>query len=233
MTLNTSRFALTYPQDSDSPDGPSQIQDLAQDVETRLGYAGARGGKSIVSPEQQTTSASYVFLGTPDRVQGIDLPTDGLIVVAFQGLFKSSVASTGRAAIFLGATQLKARHGRAGAGSSVDVVEAPTTGIVYSPLVSAGGAGLATIGSGADTTDADVTTGQAVGGIVENTQTLYVASGSTGFGPSPGISAGLCYIFAAAGTYDVGVKFKISSGTLSAKGRKLWVWTKEFPTSGV
>lgn len=39
---------------------------------------------------------------------------------------------------------------------------------------------------------------------------------------------GFVVLFAAAGTYDVSVQFKSSSGTVTAKERKLWVWTMGF-----
>ena len=35
-------------------------------------------------------------------------------------------------------------------------------------------------------------------------------------------------VFAAAGTYDISVQFKASSGSVTVKNRKLWVWTMGF-----
>lgn len=214
MSLNTTRFALTYPEDSDPPDGPSQIQDLAGDVETRLGYAGARGGKSIVTTEQNTASASFVELGTPDRVQGIDLPTDGLILVRFLALFKNDgVAGQGLAALHLttGGTPTQVKSYQDAAGPLGQVASSQGTNR-YAALFSAGGGLKCTTAAGADYT-APVTTGQIVGGATND--------------------GGLVAIFAAAGTYDVSVRFRAISGISYAKERRLWVWTKEFPSSGV
>lgn len=42
------------------------------------------------------------------------------------------------------------------------------------------------------------------------------------------LGGGVCVIEADAGTYDVSVRFKRSEGKLSAKERKLRVWTREF-----
>jgi hypothetical protein len=39
---------------------------------------------------------------------------------------------------------------------------------------------------------------------------------------------GVCYVFAAAGTYDVSVQFKASSGSITAKSRKLWVSSVDY-----
>jgi hypothetical protein len=38
----------------------------------------------------------------------------------------------------------------------------------------------------------------------------------------------LCYISVAAGTYDVSVKYKISTGTLTVKERRLWVHSVQY-----
>lgn len=168
--------------------------------------ATVRRGKCIVATEETTTSTSYATLTTPDRVSSVVLPTDGLIFVTYLALMKSS-ASTGYAAIYVGSNQ--ASIGR-NDGAPV-AVEAGVGSSSYYGLVHTTGAGLSSAASSA-ANSSNVTTGQVVGGPI----TLFPSAGGT------------CAIFAAAGTYDISVKFKTASGTLSAKERKLWVWTQAF-----
>jgi hypothetical protein len=167
---------------------------------------GVRRGKSIIATEESRTNTSYGTLTTPDQVSSVVLPTDGLIAVAFTGMFKSSANAAGSAAIFIGATQLSYDNG----GVAPGVQATPTTGTnVYRHLASTP-IGLEMSSAGLTWTG-DVTTGQAI-------------SASTSVG-TPG---GPCYVFAAAGTYTVSVQFKATSGSVTAKERKLWVWTIGF-----
>lgn len=163
-----------------------------------------RRGKSIIATSESRTSASYGLLSTPDRVQNVVLPTDGLIHIAYQALWKGP--NTSKAAIFLGSNQLKI----ASSGYAPQAAEtAAATGSWWHPLVSAPGNGLVST-AGADPgqdTGSNVTTGQLIGH----------------FGAAGGIAA----VFAAAGTYDVSVQFK-SGGTVSVKERALRVWTVGF-----
>lgn len=187
---------LPYPVAGDPPNGPSQIQALANAVATRLVSA----GKSIIATEESTTSLTYVTMTTPDEVSSVVLPTDGLIAVFFQAMIKNT-ADTATAAIFLGSTQVKVADqssaspifAQAGGGSSGNYKS-----IVSSPL------GL-TAADGAPAYTGDVTTGQILG-------------------VNP-VSGGPCYIFAAAGTYTVSVRYKtgINSTSVTVKNRKLWV----------
>jgi hypothetical protein len=175
----------------------------------RTNGAYSSGGKANIAAAESTTATSYAIgnLTTPDRVQNVVMPTDGLIAVWYQAIWQNTVASNARAAIFLGANQVKAGVGT-GAPVAVDT-SGPTDvnddgGLFTNPgagtgalLSTAGGAGAAT----------EVTTGQAVG---------------SGLG-------GPVYIFAAAGTYDVSIQFKNSAaGTLTVKNRHLWVMPMAF-----
>jgi hypothetical protein len=163
-------------------------------------------GMSSVAGAENRVSAAYGLMATPDRVTGIVLPTNGLLVVTFQAWWNESVSAAARAAIFLGSNQLKIASNTASAPS---VQEAGTNGGTVGqsvPLVSYGG-GLASAPPAATGYTADVTTGQAVG----------LAS-------SANVATwGSCRIFAAAGTYDVSVQFKATSGSVTVAGRKLWV----------
>lgn len=168
-----------------------------------LSYTGVvHRGKSIIATEETRTNAAYGTLTTPDRVQNIVLPTDGLIAVAYTALFKCSVSGAGRAAIFVGANQLKGMA----SNSAPTIQECSSANATnYDWLLTVGG-GLSSLISG--TSDASsITTGLAFGW---------------------GASGGPAWIFAAAGTYDISIQFKSATGTCSLKDRRLWVWTTSF-----
>jgi hypothetical protein len=168
-------------------------------------------GKSIIATTESRSNVAYGTLTTPDQVSGLVLPTDGLIVVTYQATWQESVNGAARAAIFVGATQLKLADSTAAAPVVQEASLACGTANIDKPLSShtAGlsgpiGAPNATVYSG------DVTTGQLVG--------LTGAGGASG----------AVSVFAAAGTYTVSVQFKSTSGSVTAKNRKLWVWTIGF-----
>lgn len=175
--------------------------------------ATTRRGKTIVATEETVTSTSYTTLTTPDTVSSIVLPTDGLIFVGFQGMWKESVSGAARAAIFLGTDQLKLADNNATAAPAVQETSLSAGGAadLYKPLATSQ-LGLMGNSSAGTAYTGDVTTGQIIGML----------------GPSSTYYAGVVPLFAAAGTYSVSVKFKSSSGTVTAKNRKLWVWTMGF-----
>lgn len=170
-----------------------------------------RRGKSIIVTEETRTNTAYGLMTTPDRVQGIVLPTDGLICVAYQAMFKSTITGgSGKAAIFLGANQLKAPIAATAAPGVQEASSNNSAANVYRPLSSYYGGLIGDHDATAYT--GDVTTGQIVGGENNTAQP----------------QGGVCTIFAAAGTYDISVQFKDAAGTVSVKGRSLWVWTLGF-----
>ena len=166
-----------------------------------------RRGKSIIATEEARTNVAYGTLTTPDQVANLVLPTDGLIRVAYQAMWKESVNNTANAAIFFGANQIKIADATTASPGVQEAANAKGAD-VYGPLYSAPlGLSPGISGVGADTTayTGDVTTGQLVG-----------MAGATPNG-------GVCVVFAAAGTYTVSIQFRASSGTVTAKNRKLWV----------
>lgn len=185
--------------------------DVAELATTLAGYLGVsqsgtvRRGKSIIATEESRTNTAYGKLTTPDQASSIVLPTDGLLGIAYQAMWKESVSGASKAAIFIGANQLKV------ASASAPVVqEAGNSGVVnvYAPL----GTAVFGLGSGAASGagyTGDVTTGQIISGGLA-------------------VGSGVVYLAAAAGTYDVSVQFKSTSGSVTAKERKLWVWTMGF-----
>lgn len=186
---------------------------LASAVQAAAGLNGAstRRGKSIIATEESRTSTAYGTLATPDQVSSIVMPTDGLICVAYHALWKESAVNTGNAAIFLGGNQLQYQ----GSNPTVQRAQAfnRTTANVYTAL-STYPAGLHTPTHEPITTADPATTGMLVG------HSNFAAGDEFGYG--------ICHIFAAAGTYNVSVQFKSSSGTVTVKNRRLWVWSMGF-----
>jgi hypothetical protein len=181
---------------------------LAASTNQRLGLNGSGTvgrGKSVIATSEARANTVYGTLTTPDRVAGVVLPTDGLIAIAVQATWFESVAGAARAAIFLGANQLRV----ASAAGAAVVQEAQTGGTPSTavPLHTFGG-GL--ISENASGSSSDVTTGQVAGASTGTTQN------------------GICYAFAAAGTYDVTIQFKASSGSVTAVNRRLWAWVVGF-----
>ncbi len=166
-----------------------------------------RGAVSIAGAETRVAGGgSYALLATPDRVQNIALPTNGLILVAYQALWKTSVASDGAAAIFIGANQLKIADVN---GAPVAAGVTAVLDTYYYPLFSnSSGLKARSWPAPLSSDSSEVTTGQALGAGAED--------------------AGICAIFAAAGTYDVSVQFNTTASTVTVKNRHLWVWTIGF-----
>jgi hypothetical protein len=157
---------------------------------------------------ESTTATSYAVgnLATPDRITQIVLPTGGLIAVWYQALWQNTVTANGKAAIFLNATQLK-NPSTAGAPAVQETAGNGTVNI--DAALSTYGPGL--IGQSGSTNMTEVTTGETIG-----------RSNVAGEG-------GTCWIFAAAGTYDVSVQFKnTAAGTTTVKNRHLWVASFDF-----
>lgn len=148
----------------------------------------------IIATEESRTNVAYGTLTTADEIASVVVPENGLLLVGYSALFKSSVGAAGNAAVFLNSNQLK----RPDAAGPPVAQEATTVGAgTYSYLTSAY-YGLGRVG----TAESVVTTGMALGGTEVG---------------------GLCAVTAAAATYTVSVRFKASSGSITAKERKLWV----------
>jgi hypothetical protein len=224
LTFNTTtRRALRWLTGSNLvSDIDAGFQALAEDVDAQL--LTRSFGKSIVATAETRVNTAYGLMPTPDRVQSIVLPTDGLIAVLYQATWQESVADAARAAIFIGSNQLKVPVNLA----SLPDVESARSGSTSTaqdyPLLT-DPVGLVTPANSLPYSG-DVTTGQAVGISQGGTTALslcYDVAGSKITVPAHG--GGACYVFAAAGTYDVSVQFKATSGSVTVKNRKLWVWS--------
>jgi hypothetical protein len=209
VTINTARFALPSPEDTDSPNGPAEFAALTDVVEDRLGYAGAQGGASVIPDEQNRSNTAYGLLGAPDRVQGVVIERAGdILLIDFHALWHCITIGGGSvtAAIFIGSNQLKKRAD--GAVPAVQEVTLSSTG-GYTRLYTSPGVGLASAAV-PPTDEQNVTTGLIAGSEPISIDNL------------------------APGTYDVSVQFKTGSGkTVEVKERRLRAWTREFPSSGV
>lgn len=180
---------------------------LSAAVQTLLNEktAGGTTKKSIIATEQSRTSATFGTLTTPDEVE-VTLATNGLLAVWFQATWLNTVVSTGKAALFLGANQVKQNQAESTTAPAVAESNSPL-GTKFTPIsTSVTATGGLTSGTGEAEYTGDVTTGQIINGR----------------GVWPGAPL---YIFAAAGTYKISVRFKSSSGTVTAKNRKLWAIT--------
>lgn len=170
-----------------------------------LGNMGRWYAPTIIATEQERENVAFGTLTTADEVKSVVLPENGLIVIGYDANVKSSAGGAGRIAVFLGANQLKADEG----GVSPSVQEASTFEAGFTHITSSAG-GL--VKTDKKEWTGSVTTGQVLGrGFSAKTEAQ--ANGMSG----------LCYVFAAAGTYNVSVQYKATSGKVIAKERKLWV----------
>lgn len=188
-----------------------------------------RRGKSIVATtETLVTPVAYAFAATPDRVQNVILPTDGIIRVRYQATWQESVAAAARAAIFLGATQLQAAKGDAAGASAIGVCEAGTGAAGAGNDVPLSSCPVGLVSGRGGPYSGDVTTGQIFGLAQASSASILTVGGLSCAPAAPFGHGGHVDIWAAAGTYDVGVKFKASSGNVTVKNRRLMVEVVSF-----
>jgi hypothetical protein len=172
-----------------------------------LGLADSRG-KSIITAEESRTNTAYGPLGTPDQVQNVGLPTDGLFVIGYFALWKCSVANAASASLFLGGNQ--AQISLTGTPIPQEVTHQAGSANRYTALTTTA-QGLSTTQSGSSATGSVATTGQ----IIATTGATLSGTNFDG--------GGFTVIWAAAGTYTVSVQFRASSGSVTVKERRLWV----------
>lgn len=177
-------------------------------------------GYTGIATEETRSNVAYGKLATPDQVSSVVLPANGLLLVAYQARWKKTVDDTlypGRAAIFLGANQLKTAVATDPTAPSVQEATLGTTATLdkYKPLAT-GPSGLVSYNVTGNSYTGDVTTGQVLGSRAAD------SIGAVGV-PLGGFTA----IFAAANTYDVSVQFA-TGGTCAVRDRKLWVWAIGF-----
>lgn len=181
------------------PDTQAYLQALATAVDARVPQI----GKLYVPTQETIVSTTYALATTPDRIQNVVMPTDGLFAIGFIGMWKVSAAATVNACVHLGANPVKAPNTASG-GSPINAEAQASPGLAtgYTWVTTSKFGMAGTMAAGADAST--VSTGM----------TLW----NQAFG-----DGGLVQVFAAAGTYDISVQWKTSTGTLSIKERRLWV----------
>lgn len=167
----------------------------------------------IINSEQHRKSTSFGTLSTADEITNVELPTNGLIVVIYRAEWRLEAGTpggvNGHAAIFLNEEQLRVPDTNNGDAVTQEVTHG-SANPGYFALLTTYWNGL---NSNENTSDAtgpsSVTTGMALG-ILGGTS---ISSG------------GPCYIWAAAGTYTVSVRYRSTNASYGcgADERKLWV----------
>lgn len=152
-----------------------------------------------ISKEETRESATFGTLPTADLIKEVIVGEKGLVKIGYSARFKSSVSAAGKAAIFLGANQLKLYT------TESKAVAASTIGTGFRNLSSSNTTGLAVYASG-DAVGADATTGQLL---------------------SVSLDGGMAELWLAAGTYDISVQYRATEGKVSAKERRLWAEVPE------
>ncbi len=159
------------------------------------------------TPDEERTrkvlreNAAFGTLTTPDEIKEVVVPTNALLLIGSSFGLKSSVSGAGRAAIFIGANQLKGAAG--GANPVVQEVATTAAGSLQHVTTYPGGLSIQTFAIWG----ADVTTGQTLGDVAA---------------AAVPVLGGFAVIFVAAGTYNITLQFKATSGNVTAKERKLW-----------
>lgn len=232
---------------ADILDGTLTATEFSATLAAQLGVndgANVRRGASIIATEEARTNAAYGTLATPDQVANVAVPTGGLVLVDFSALWKESIAGAARAAIFIGANQLKVRDTDQAApqlqAAAIDGAGFAVGTNVYRAVRSFPGGLFASHNpSGAHTSDPTTGVASAVIGSTANASVLSCEVGGgnrrfnvgagSGYGPSGGIG-GLCLIEGiAAGTYTIKVQYLASGGgTVTVKERRLQVWVVGF-----
>lgn len=183
--------------------------------------AGLTGGASVIATAEARTNTAYGLLTTPDRVQSVIVPTNAVLEIAYQAQWKESITGAARAAVFIGSNQLKiAKNIAAGPVTQAALINGNA---VYVNLATSGFGLVSNAGDVSDVA-APATTGQVIGvAPIHGVGLAYELDGSSITLPTDMPVGGACRVAVSAGTYDISVQFKASSGSVTAKNRNLWV----------
>jgi hypothetical protein len=114
----------------------------------------------VIATEESRTNTAFGTLTTADEIKSVVLPENGLLLIRFTALVKSSVEGNGRVALFLGTNQLKLP------GVTVPVVsEVSTSGTNFS-TIAPGPAGLVRL-NGTSYVTTGMTLSDSGGGVCE------------------------------------------------------------------
>lgn len=212
------------------------ITNLADKLSTaeaeRLGLSATgtvrRGTTFVASEEARTgTVTAYDWMPTPDRVSSVVVPTNGLLWVIYRAAWKASAAAAGRAALFVGSQQVVT--GGRGGQTGPEAEAAISYGLSnYRPLLTCP-AGVASLIDETAYTPSATSVPTSVGVALDPSGdssglSLEVGGEDLGSATGSGVFGGIWIGRIDPGTYDVGVKYKASSGSVTAKNRELLVW---------
>jgi hypothetical protein len=152
----------------------------------------------VIPTEESRSNVAFGTLTTADEIKEVVVAENALVVVGYSALVKSSVSAAGKMALFLGANQLKQ------IGTTTPEVQEATTVSTALGNCSTGARGLGYTGVGTSY----VTTGMVLGNGTEGNQGGFTIVQRL-----------------AAGTYNISVQYKATSGSVTAKERDLWVMT--------
>lgn len=203
------RFGLWVPEDTDAPDGPSDLTKLAESITSGLDKSGGQSAMSVISGAQSRENAAYGVLGTADQVN-VTLDKASFVDILFYGEVKQSVSEAGRAALFIDSTQAQAINTANGAF---------TTGPAQTPkwASTAGFMAIFTDGPGIDVVGAVGAEGLQNGciiGAAANDPTVAEFS-------SVRKGATAVRMWVTAGEHTISVRYKASSGKIEARNRVL------------
>lgn len=232
----------------------TRITQVIQLIET-TGMENARevrsAGSSLIDTEEARTNVAFGTHTTPDIVRGIELVRPGLLAVAYRALIKESASGAGRAAIFVNGAQLQMFRGitngtglqqqavpqaaypyGSGAANTYWLLQTVPWGLIsYGTSGGVPGAVLPadTVPVALGLANASGFPGfiweennangklEAIAGLADNGALQYATSGG-----------GQVLIPLPAGVYDVDVRTKSTSGSVSLKQRKLYVEGRPF-----
>lgn len=203
---------------------------LAPSVASAIGMSQTskkRRGKCVIATEESRTNTAFGTLTTPDLVEDLVLESDGLIFIAYRALWKqSATGNAAKAALFLGENQVKIAREGLGNVTQAATPDNTSAGTTYYGHLQSFPGGL--MSNFLDQVLAAPDTAGQIHGISGNAGAVMLGATnvndvvhSAGFG-------GICVLEAAAGTYDVSVRFAATSGSVTVKERKLRVWSESF-----
>lgn len=203
---------------------PTEIANANIATAAAIDLSKINGGLSFfkavnIATEQSRTNTAYGTLTTPDQITDVVVPTDGLIVVGYQALWKESVDAAAKAAIFIGSNQLKIAYPQTNQTQAAHLEWAAAD--KYGLLTTSPSGLVGVHGISLSAYPAPETTGQLLG--ASGDPAVIIAYSEIGTArTSVTVGSGRAEIFAAASTYTISVQFKASSGSVTAKERKMW-----------
>jgi hypothetical protein len=87
----TTNYSLRYPEDTDAPDGPAQMQNLADDVDTSLAGVAALLPTYVVKPSDQSVTSSTTLVNDNDLKHTVAADTTYHV----RGIFHYTASTTG------------------------------------------------------------------------------------------------------------------------------------------